>query len=187
MAMNTKSACWKCGVTPRMFWPSHPEFCRDCMKKVMPQGSTMGLPVAVQEARATLRREVGQLLTKTTRAGSRFMTNQPCIGCGKAPRVRWPRHPDRCRDCVGHVIGGGPKTRAGIPPLAPRFEAPEAADRGIQAGTVSEPVPVPKPRLRAPEPPKRGIRRSPNPSLPEMSVEEIRRRAAALFGTYRPD
>jgi len=137
----------------------------------MPQGVTMGLPVAVREAREALLRTVGRSLleTRSLLRKSTFTTTQPCAGCGKTPRVRWPRHPNLCRDCVTAHRWGIPEDASPAP--TPEFGAQEpdgAPSQATQPAILSKQV----------------IRRR-RRQLVMVTVEEARQRASALYGTYK--
>ena len=120
-------------------------------------------------------------------------TNTPCSRCRKAPRLRWPKHPNLCRECVRierELIGGPSGSRTPIPPLKPATgpwkPLQEPSDVGLTPGGASQDLQPAKRAQRAPEPPKQGVKRARRRQFTMVSVEEARARAAALYGTYKP-
>lgn len=103
-----------------------------------------------------------------------LLTQHPCLRCKKSPRVFWQRHPKYCRGCA-KALGMTPKPHTQTPyERRPQAEIPKTK---LPMTHTKPPMPY-----KAPSPPRKDIERD----TKMVSVEEARREAARLYGSYHP-
>lgn len=114
------------------------------------------------------------------------LTDRPCADCGKCPRVKYPKHPKLCRDCaktthadrmnrVRQIVNANrPKLSKERELLPARYPLLRVKPAPLQVKPVRPAKPVLKMRPRSTQ------------EQEIAEVEEARRLAKELYGSYHP-